>query len=205
MDAFYGGADDNSSGVAVMLEIARVFSSYPTERTLRFVGFDLEEYGLRGSERYVESGAADDVTMAIILETVGYASDGPGSQSPVVGLPSGSDSDIGNFIAAVGNDQSADMVQRLTALNHDAHFVKLKSLLGSGNGAYPLTGQMMRSDHAPFWTHDIPALMLCDSANYRNANYHELTDAPETLNAEFIAGVTRLGTAVVSLAAEGAP
>jgi Zn-dependent M28 family amino/carboxypeptidase len=205
LDAFYGGADDNSSAVAAMLEIARVFSTQPTKRSLRFVGFDLEEYGLRGSQRYVDSGAADDVTFALVLETIGFSSKEPDSQTPVPGLPTGNTSGVGDFIAAVGNDQSAEMIQRLTGLNHEVGWVKLLSLLGSGNGAYPVTGQLMRSDHGPFWTRNIPAMMLCDSANYRNPNYHKSTDTPETLDPTFIAGVTRLAAATVSLAAEVAP
>ncbi len=205
LDAFYGGADDNSSAVAAMLEIARVLSTRPTKRTLRFVGFDLEEYGLRGSQRYVASGAADDVTFALVLETIGYSLQAPDSQTPVPGLPTGNTSGIGDFIAAVGNDQSAEMIQRLTALNHEQGWVKLLSILGSGNGAYPVTGQLMRSDHGPFWTRNIPAMMLCDSANYRNPNYHKPTDTPETLDPPFIAGVTRLAAAIVTLAAEVVP
>ena len=204
-DAFHGGADDNSSGVAVMLEAARVFATRRTKRTVRFIGFDLEEFGLLGSHRYVERGYADDVICAIILDTIAFASNRKNSQDAVTGLPMGEDDEVGDFIAVVGNQRALNPLQRLTALNHAFEFVELKTVVAGGDGVYPITGQLMRSDHGAFWLRGKSAMMFTDSANFRNPNYHQETDTPETLDPEFLEDVARLVIATVALLAGAEP
>lgn len=202
MDAFYAGADDNSSGVAVLLEVARAFAPLRTARTVRFVGFDLEERGSAGSARHVAAGGADDVVAALVLETVGFASHEPGSQDEAPGLPF---DDVGDFLAIAANGDSRELAQRILAMNHAAPFVKLEAYVVGGDGAYPLTATLLRSDNGPMWLHGIPALMLTDTANFRNPSYHEAGDLPETLDPEFLAGVARLTAAATALFAEVLP
>jgi Peptidase family M28 len=202
LDAFYAGADDNSSGVAVMLETARVLATHRFARTVRFVGFDLEERGDEGSAQFVREGHADDVVAAIVLETVGFASDAPDSQKPLTGFSWGS---VGDFLAVAANEDSLPLAQRLLALNRVAGFTKIKAFAAGGSGAYPLTGALLRSDNGPLWLRGVPTLMWTDTANYRNPHYHKATDRPETLSPGFLGGVARATAAAVALYAEVSP
>jgi hypothetical protein len=202
LDAFHAGADDNSSGVAVMLEVARVLAGKNLSRSVRFVGFDLEERGNEGSAQYVGDGNADDVIAAIVLETVGFASAQAGSQKSLTGFSWGT---VGDFLAVVANGDSDHLAEQLLAMNHRLGLVKMKGFVAGGNGAHPLTGALLRSDNGPFWLRGKPALMWTDTANFRNPHYHKASDTAETLNPEFLAGVARAAAAAVALYAEVAP
>lgn len=202
LDAFYAGADDNSSGVAVMIEVARVLASRTLDPTVRFVGFDLEERGDEGSAPYVRSGRVDDVVAAVILEMVGFASHEPGSQKKLTGFAWG---DVGDFLAVAANEDSGPFLEQLLAMNHRLGLVKMKGFVAGGSGAYPLTGALLRSDSGPFWLRDKPAMMWTDTANFRNPHYHKATDLPETLDPVFLAGVARTAAAAMVLYAGVAP
>jgi hypothetical protein len=202
LDAFYAGADDNSSGVAVMLEVARVLAGRRLGRSVRFVGFDLEERGDEGSAQYVGGGRADDVVAAIVLETVGFASEQPGSQKSLTGFSWGT---VGDFLAIAANGDSTHLAEQLLAMNHRLGLIKMKGFVAGGTGAHPLTGALLRSDNGPFWLRGKPALMWTDTANFRNPHYHKATDTPETLNAAFLAAVARAAAAAVALFAEVEP
>jgi hypothetical protein len=195
LDAFYAGADDNGSAVAAMLETARIVRNHSFGRTIRFVSFDLEELGSIGSTRYVEAGYANDVVAAIVLDLVGYSSSEPGSQKNVMGikLP-----DVGDYLLVVGNDDSKDLTQKTVALGNSYGLSKSVGLLAPGDGTYFLSSAFMRSDHGLLWYKGIPAIFFTDGANFRNPNYHHATDLPETLNPGFLAGNTRLLTAIVA-------
>jgi len=95
-DAFYSGADDNSSGVAAMLEVARLLANRPLARTVRFTGFDLEEIGLVGSTRHVATRAHPKASL--VFDCIGYSDTKPGSQSSLPGFPTPS---AGDFLAEV--------------------------------------------------------------------------------------------------------
>lgn len=202
VDAFFAGADDNSSGVSVLLEVARVAKSHRFARTVRFVGFDLEERGARGSTRYVEAGLADDVVAALVLECVGYADARPGSQDSPPGLELGS---VGDTLVLAANAGSRELARELLALNHALSLTKLRAVVAGGSGAYALTGALLRSDNGPFWLRGRPALMLTDTANYRNPHYHRATDTPETLDRAFLAANARFVAAALGLLAEVQP
>lgn len=202
LDAFYAGADDNGSGVAVMFELARLVAERTFPRTVRFVGFDLEERGAVGSTQYVTAGLADDVVAALILETVGYADHRPGTQDQPFGLELG---DRGDSLLVAANGDSRELVQQMLAMNDRLGLVPLRAVAAGGSGAFFLTGALLRSDNGPFWLRGIPALMLTDTADYRNPNYHRASDLPETLDAAFLASVTRAVAATTALFAGAEP
>ncbi len=199
LDAFYAGADDNGSAVSAMLETARAVRNHSFARTIRFVAFDLEEYGSIGSTRYVEAGYANDVSVAIVMDMVGYATGAPNSQDDVMGtqLP-----DVGDFLLVIGNNNSAEQTQQMVALGNTFGLAKLVGLIAAGDGTPFLSSVFMRSDHGLMWYRGIPAVFLTDTANFRNPHYHKATDTPETLDPEFLARNTRALAAAVAHFAE---
>lgn len=201
-DAFFAGADDNGSAVAAMLEAARAVRLHHFARTVRFVSFDLEEFGSIGSTRYVQAGLANDVTQAIVLETIGFASNEPGSQKDlsVLRLP-----DKGDFLFVIGNKESAGMSQQMVAMGNSLGIAKLFGLIAAGDGTNFLSSSLMRSDHGLLWFRGIPTLFLTDGANYRNPNYHKASDLPQTLDRIFLARNTLALTAAVALFAKVQP
>ena len=186
------GADDNASGLAVMLEAARRLRSAPLRRPLRFIAFCLEEAALLGSLAYAaqlrERGEA--LCGAIVLECVGYASSALGSQQMPPGLPIAIPP-TGDFLGIVGNQESAGLAGAIEeSAKRAVHDLKTISLIVPGQGE--LFPDTRRSDHAAFWAHGYPAVMLTDTANFRNPHYHQPTDIIETLDLEFMDKVVRL-------------
>lgn len=202
LDAFYGGADDNCSTNAAMLEIARAVRCFSFARTIRFVAFDLEEFGSIGSTRYVEAGYASDVKSAIVLDLIGYSSNEPNSQKDVLGvnLP-----DTGNFICVIGNEHSKTTVQQIVKFSKTNRIAKPVGVVPPGDGAYFLASAFMRSDHGLMWYKGIPAVFFSDGANFRNPHYHLPSDLPETLNEEFLIENTRLIAVTLATLAEIQP
>ena len=183
------GADDNGTGVAVLLELARLFRSQPIKYPLQLIAFDLEEYGFLGSDHYAARLKEQNqpLRLMISLEMLGYCDDTPGSQRYPTGLkyfyPN-----CGNFIALIGNLRT---IPDLINLGN--------SIRKSGSNCewlpVPYQGLIVpdtrRSDHAPFWDRGYPAIMVTDTANMRNPHYHQESDRIETLNLDFLAGVCR--------------
>lgn len=180
------GADDNASGLVVMLEVARRLRGVPLNRPVRFIAFCLEEEELLGSLAYVSHLKATDqeIRGAIVLECVGFTSTGEGSQLAPPGLPIAVPT-TGNFLGIVGNRASAGLATSIEhAANERVPDLKTVSFLVPGQGeSFPDT---RRSDHASFWQHGYPAVMLTDTANFRNPHYHQPTDTLETLDLGFI-------------------
>lgn len=199
IDAFYGGADDNTSAIAAILEAARAVRKHSFARTIRFIAFDLEEFGSLGSTRYLEAGLADDVKAAIVLDLLGYGSDEPGSQKNVMGvkLP-----DVGDFLMVVGNKDSEILTRQITEMSHSCGLAKTQGILAPGDGTYFLSTVFMRSDNGFMWYKGIPAVFFTDGANFRNPNYHLPSDLPSTLNKDFLVNNARLLTATIALMAE---
>lgn len=191
------GADDNGAGMAGVLEGARILSQYNYERSMNFIGFDLEELGTVGSARYVNDGGMEpweNVQGVINFEMIGFYSDKDNTQQFPPGLdqlfPAAYDSVVahnwkGNFITNVGNVNSQPLIDTYDSCA--AAFVpdlRVISLAAPGTGF--LTPDLRRSDHSRFWDKQIMALMISNSAEYRNANYHTPDDIIDSLNVEFI-------------------
>jgi len=195
-DAFYAGADDNNSGVSGLLELARLFSTRTFDRTIRFVGFDLEELGLVGSTRYVASLPREEkLVAALVFDCIGYSDATPGSQISPPGFPP---RDTGDFVAVIANDTSLSQALEVRALTDALALIPSVTLVAPADGAAPLAGDLMHSDHAPFWLDGRPAVFMTDTALFRNPHYHRDTDTPETLDPAFLRGAVQ--TAAASLA-----
>jgi Zn-dependent M28 family amino/carboxypeptidase len=180
------GADDNASGLAVMLGAAQALAGMELTRELRFIGFCLEEQDLLGSSAYAASlrNAGEEILGAIVLECVGYTSQKEGSQTAPVATPIKVPR-VGDFLGVVGNVSSALLVKSFEeAASRAAMHLKTVSLV------VPAQGERLpdtrRSDHAAFWYYGYPALMLTDTANFRNPHYHQPTDTLETLDLMFM-------------------
>ena len=185
------GADDNASGLAVMLEVARCLRDIPLNGPVRFIAFCLEEEDLLGSLAYVShlKATEQEVRGAIVLECVGFTSIEEGSQFAPPGLPITIPT-TGNFLGIVGNRASVDLAAVIEqATNQRVPDLKTVSFLVPGQGeSFPDT---RRSDHASFWQHGYPAVMLTDTANFRNPHYHQPTDTLNTLDLAFTDQVAR--------------
>jgi len=191
------GADDNASALAVLLEAARRLLGVPLSREVRFIAFSLEEDDLLGSLAYASSlkKGGHDIEGAIVLECVGYACAAEGSQQKPPGVPIAVPT-VGDFLAIVGNTASAALVAAVVnAATQGVPDLKTVALMVPGNGE--LLPDTRRSDHAAFWQYGYPAVMLTDTANFRNPNYHASTDTLETLDLGFMEKVARTVTATV--------
>jgi hypothetical protein len=131
------------------------------------------------------------VACAHILEMVGYASSLPRSQSVPPGLPVRVSS-TGDFLGVLGNRNSVKQLNEVlvTARTYFPQFpvVGLRVTLGLEK-YFPV---LLRSDHAPFWLKKLPSVMWTDTSEFRNKNYHQASDTPDTLDYDFLHNVTRL-------------
>lgn len=203
-DSYQGtpGADDNASGVAGLIELARALAERPQARTVRFVFFVNEEPPAfwtedMGSLVYARLCRArnDNIVAMLSLETIGYYTSKPGSQDyprPLNWLYP----DTGNFVAFVGNVQSRGLTRRTVRTFRDTTpFPSEGAALVSG---LPGIGW---SDHWAFWEVGYPAVMVTDTAPFRNPNYHDSTDTPETLDYDSLSRVVEgLERVVIDLA-----
>jgi hypothetical protein len=199
------GADDNGSAVAAMLGCAAACSLWRPELPIIFVAFNCEEDGLAGSCDFVREfvpAARFRVECAHILEMVGFATSEPGSQRIPAGLPIKL-SGVGDFLGLLANGASTEFMNE-TLHNANAYVPQLPVTgLTVRLGLEKFFPVLARSDHAPFWEANIPAVMWTDTSEFRNANYHQKTDTPDTLNYKFLRQVTQLLTASVIARAEG--
>lgn len=178
------GADDNASGISVLIELLRLAKDNPLKRTVHFVAFCLEEPPVfytqnMGSYHYareLKEGGKDLLGM-ISLEMVGYYRDDHGSQSYPLPFFRMMFPEKGNFVAFVGNLRSRSFTLRIKE-----SFKKHSSLSVESLNVPPLIHGVDLSDHRNFWKFGYRAFMVTDTAFYRNPNYHSATDRWETLD-----------------------
>lgn len=196
------GANDNASGVAALLELARLFRNAKPARTVRFVAFVNEELPYFQSEAmgslvYARRAKArgDKVIAMLSLETIGYYSDRPKSQQYPAPL-SHFFPDTGNFIAFVGDLGSRTLLNRVIG-----RFRETTKFPCEGVAAPVWIQGIGWSDHWAFWQAGYPALMVTDTAPFRYLHYHQPSDTPEKLDYERMARVVKgLGKVVEDLA-----
>lgn len=196
------GADDDASGVAAVVELARTFHDRHPARSVRFVLFANGELphaktDAMGSLVYAKELVTQGVRVAAMLSLDGlghYAKDGGSEQYPAgvaARFPA-----AGNFIAVIGDDRSRDLVNGVThTLSGHAPVVVIGDVAASG-AAYSDD-----SDHWAFWTVGVPAVMVTDGGPYRSAHHHRATDLPEHLDFDRMARVVEgLGAVLDELA-----
>lgn len=192
------GADDNASGVAGLLELARRFRARAPRRTIRFVAFVNEEpphFRTRsmGSWRYAQRSRQrrEKIVAMLSLESIGYYDDTPGSQHypPPLALfyPSRA-----NFIGFAGNLASARLVRTCVSA-----FRRRARTPAEGAAVPELIEPVGWSDQWAFWQTGVPALMVTDTAPFRNPHYHTPDDLPETLDYATMTDVVEGLTGVV--------
>ncbi len=205
------GADDNATGIAATLEIARLLADRTSRHTLVIACWDEEEGGLIGSRAYADRAVAKDTEIHAVFsfDGVGFVSNEPNSQM----VPAGFDvlfpdqvAELearqfrGDYISLIADEASSSIA---------ASFATYGDLVGLTTSVLPVpeslklisqTADLRRSDHASFWVHDYPGVMITDTANFRNPNYHCLggMDLPGTLDMSFVTQVTQatLGAAI---------
>lgn len=203
-DSVFGspGANDNGSGVAALLEMARAAVVAQVDCTLRFVAFVNEEppfsFGKQmGSMRYASAARSrgDTIRLMLALETIGCYSHRPRSQKypPLFRrfYP-----DTGNFIAFVSNFRSRRALKRFVA-----EFKNHSDFPAEHVATFSWIPGVSWSDHQSFWRYGYPALMVTDTAFYRYPHYHASTDTADHLDYVAMAAVTEgLERTVLSLA-----
>lgn len=192
------GVDDNATGVATVLEVARLLGNRPTPRTLRVAFFDREELGVLGSLAFTAREAQlKDLQGVVVLDMVGYACHEAGCQQFPEGLPAAQllqasgipESNQGQFIAVVGDAEHLPLLKAFPSLNSSGLPpvvtvpVPLKGLL---------TPDVLRSDHAPFWYQGVGAVLVTDTANLRSPHYHRPSDTLDNIDRPFFTGTAQI-------------
>lgn len=191
------GADDNASGVAALLEMARVYTEFEKNQTspsqactVEFAAFNLEEYGMIGSRSYAEKLKREraKVLGMFSLEMLGYASREKGSQEmPIFLKPFYPDA--GNFIGLVANTSSQALLKKVKKIFQSVEGLETQTLVLPANGWFFPDARL--SDHSPFWDEGFPALLVTDTSFFRNPYYHSGRDTIDSLDLDFLTCVTQ--------------
>ena len=191
------GADDNASGVAGLLELGRLLAANPPATRVDLVAYSLEEpphfrtpsMGSRAHAVALAKGGVH-VRAMISLEMIGYFTDQPDSQQYPLNVMGLAYPTRGDFIAVVGRLGEAWLTRRIKGSMSSAGSVPVRSI----NAPRAIPG-IDFSDHLNYWDAGYPAVMVTDTSFYRNANYHEPSDLPSTLD------YRRMATVVEQIAA----
>jgi len=189
------GADDNASAVAGLLEIAKLIQLQQPDLKHRidFVAYTLEEPPYFGSDymgsaihaKYLSENNID-VKGMICLEMIGYFSEENGSQDYPIGLMRVFYPDKGNFIAVIGKLDQGKIVRRVKKFMKQVADIDVRSI-----NAPPSLKGIDFSDHRNYWKYDYPAVMINNTAFYRNKNYHEISDTIGSLDFDKMTEVVR--------------
>jgi len=188
------GADDNASAIAGLLEIARITKKYASELNYRidFVAYALEEPPFFGTENmgsYIHAKSLHnkgiDIRGMICLEMIGFFTEEENSQEYPLGLMKLFYPSTGNFIGIIGNFSSTSLVKEVKK-HMEAASINVESLKAPSW----IIGVDF-SDHRNYWKFGYKAVMITDTAFYRNPNYHKITDTIDTLNFEKMGEVVK--------------
>lgn len=178
------GADDNASGVAGLIELAHLFGKDPPAKQIELVAFSLEEPPFFATEQmgsYIHAESLRKkqakVKLMVSLEMIGYFSDEPDSQEFPVFFLKALYPNKGNFITVVGNFSNALTTRKFKGLMSGSTDLPVYSI-----NAPTFVPGVDFSDHKNYWKFGYPALMITDTAFYRNKNYHTLEDTAEKLD-----------------------
>jgi Zn-dependent M28 family amino/carboxypeptidase len=184
------GADDNASAVAGMVELARMLKDIRCASSFRFVGFVNEESPSFGSEymgsmqyaRHLKE-RGEKVAFAVALEMIGYF-DKRRPQAYPLSLMRRFYPKTGDFIAIISDLNSHQPARALARKMRQEGCVRTATLIAPRQ-----FGGIDRSDHSAFWKHGFRAVMITDTALFRNENYHRETDTMDTINFEMMTDV----------------
>lgn len=178
-------ADDNATGVAVLLELARSLAATPVPQSFWFVAFDLEEWGMVGGQHLAERCRAEGQRLRLMLslEMLGYCDPTPGSQQYPAPFLERIYPNRGDFIALVGNGRALWPLRRLQRVARRSHTPC--ELLIVPNAGRPIPAVRL-SDHSPFWDCGYAAAMVTDTSFLRNPHYHLPSDTMDTLDLDFL-------------------
>jgi len=198
------GADDNASGVAGLIELAQLLSRQQIPMRVELVAFTVEEppyfrTAHMGSAMHAASLQKQgvDVRAMVSLEMIGYFSDEPGSQKFPVSLLGAFYPSRGNFISVVGRLREGLLVRQMKAAMREASPLPVYSI----NSPSSVPGVDF-SDQLNYWNAAYPAVMITDTAFFRNQNYHTVHDKPETLDYKRMAMVVDGVSAAVLVLAQ---
>lgn len=178
------GADDNASGVVGLLELARLLDGKKLNHRIEIVAYSLEEPPYFRTEQMGSFIHAKSVVESkkviygmVCLEMIGYFDDTKGSQDYPLGILSLFYGKRGNYITLVSKFGKGKFARKFNAKFKRQRNIKTKKFIGP-----PQLQGIDFSDHLNYWKFGISALMITDTAFYRNKNYHEKTDTIETLD-----------------------
>jgi Zn-dependent M28 family amino/carboxypeptidase len=179
------GADDNATGVAALLELAKRWVHQPPRRPVWLVAFDQEEWGMLGSAALAEElrAAGQRLKLMVSLEMLGYTA--PQQRYPIAAMRA-LYGERGDFIAVVGNTATAALLPGL-ARRMGRHVPTRVLPVPNRGRALP---DVRLSDHSPFWDVGYDALLITDTSFLRNPNYHLPSDTIDSLDLPFLAAVT---------------
>jgi hypothetical protein len=208
------GADDNGSGLAATLEVARILADVPTPRTLAIVCWDEEELGLIGSEAqaqaFVQSGQA--IAGVFSLDSIGYASSEPNSQVvpegfdllfPVQYAELEANEFRGEFLLWVSDDTMTPIGESLDGFADSIGLWTLGTSLDDVLKNADALADLRRSDHASFWAVDYPAMFFNDTGEFRYSAYHcqdGTDDSVDKVTIDFVIKVTKVAVATAAVA-----
>ena len=182
------GANDNASGVAVLIELIYLFKEDTgLNHDIEFVFYDAEELGIWGSQRHARELRNQNVVVVCMLciDMVGYYSDEEHSQTyPIDGMERLYGT-TGDFLAVVGRMRDTGLVESAKKAFQEAVPLRIESFLAPQWFQFLFTV----SDHSPFWRQGYPAMLFTDTANFRSEHLHQPTDTWDTLDYNRLAKV----------------